>query len=473
MKNRFLLTLILLTSFKLSFSQSPCGSIFPPEMNTWLNDFIDHSEKYPYAANTRSYSFIPIKFHLVGTSQGTGYYNMKYLWPVICELNEKYAPVGFYFYIYGKIDYINNDSYYNQDLNAGFDMMYNYSTEGVVNVFVVHDAAGYCGYYAWGPDAISIATNCMNPGSTTLAHELGHYFSLPHPFDNVNGTPEYVDESNCTSGGDLFCDTRADFLDYRWNCPYLGSQTDAHGDPYDPDETLFMSYSYDACQNRFSDEQISAMVNYLMVDRSYLLNQTIPSNAAIVDTVQKITPENGSANVYNDWVEFTWDPVSNATFYQLQVTKYQSFYAPLTVNQLVYGTAFTTSLLPDLTYYWRIQPLSEGYTCTQFSQPDTFSTILGTGIAQTSVASQLFKGFPTLVNGSEPFNVFFLSEINTSSQLRVVDINGKVVKLMSVEVIKGANNWKIKTSDLAAGMYVVTLSSNGSLYQQKMVLNGK
>lgn len=459
---------LLLTLF--SKAQSPCGTVLSPEMAAWLNDYIDHPEKYPNTANARSVSYIPVKFHIVGTDQGTGYYKLTYLWQIVCELNEKYAPVGFYFYIYGGVEYINNSEYYIHDYNAGDQMMETYNVDNVVNVYIVNGAAGNCGYYTYGPDAIAVALGCMNPGSTTLAHELGHYFSLPHPFDKVNGQLEYVDESNCNSGGDLFCDTRADILDYRWYCPYLGGAVDPHGDAYDPDETLFMSYSLDNCQNRFTTQQSNAMTNFLLNDRHYLLNFTVPPTAAITDPVVKISPEANAANVPNDWVEFVWDQVPNATFYQLQATKYNSFYAPLAINTIVYGTSFTTWLESDKTYEWRVLPLSEGYTCTSFSSVDTFTTVLGTGVQPVVAADAAFKIYPTIATSGNSIHILFNAEKSAPSEIHFISINGTVVKNMPVEMVHGENDWTVSTSGLPPGMYLIKISSEGKIYQQKVAI---
>src|SRR5262245_15126069 len=90
---------------EVSYAQSPCGSIYPSEMTTWLNDYIEHPEKHPNPSGERTLTYIPIKFHLVGTSAGTGYFPPQNLWQILCELNEKYAPVGFYFYVFGQLEY--------------------------------------------------------------------------------------------------------------------------------------------------------------------------------------------------------------------------------------------------------------------------------------------------------------------------------------------------------------------------------
>jgi hypothetical protein len=136
---------VLFTLF--SNAQSPCGTTLSPETRAWLNNYASHREQYPYSASSRELQYVPIKFHLVGKDDGVGYYPLVYLWQTLCELNEKYAPVGFYFYIYGDLHYINNTDYFYHDWNDGADMMYNNNVEDVVNVYFVGDPAGNCGYF--------------------------------------------------------------------------------------------------------------------------------------------------------------------------------------------------------------------------------------------------------------------------------------------------------------------------------------
>ncbi|MCS6916971.1 MAG: hypothetical protein NZM08_04740, partial [Chitinophagales bacterium] len=261
-------------------AQQPCGTQLPEHMKEWLRTHAAQNQM-PLPAEVRTVYELPMHIHLVGRDNGTGLHYLDVLWQNLCDLNDQFAETGFMFYLKNYPTYIFNSAYYEHDYYTGAEMMFDYNVSNTINVYVVGDPAGNCGYF-WGwPDAVAIARGCFNVGNTTFAHELGHYFSLPHPFDNINGILEYVDGSNCTVGGDLFCDTRADILNYRWDCPYTGGAVDPKGMPYNPDSSLYMSYALDRCTYRFSPQQQNAMINYLNAKRSYLKNQPKPDMGPI------------------------------------------------------------------------------------------------------------------------------------------------------------------------------------------------
>lgn len=451
--------------------QDPCGTVLHDDMRASLLEY--HARKAELGTSgTRVTRFVPLKFHIVGRSNGTGYYRKANLWTLLCELNTKFAPTGFYFYLYGSINYINSSEYFDLDFSSGNQMMYQNNVDGVTNVYIVNDPAGYCGYYTYGPDALTVAKNCNKPGSTTLAHELGHYFSLPHPFDIVGSQEEYVNGSNCQVGGDMFCDTRADFLDYRWSCPYTGNETDPNGDFYNPDSTLFMSYSFDECQEKFSFEQMDAMNYNLTFNRTDLLNHPAPDISPITGTPVLTLPVDSANDIPHDFVQFKWEPVPGAEYYHVEVTRAPTFGAePTETDVLVYGTAFTTALEVDKTYKWRVLGLKNGYTCGNWSEPEVFITVLGTGMEAVNQAASKFIIYPSLVTGGSRITASLSMSSESAGFLRIISADGRIVQERKLTADAGDNNWQIETDGMAAGVYQVQLLCHNTIYSSKLVVS--
>lgn len=109
---------------------------------------------------------------------------------------------------------------------------------------------------------IFIRKDCISP--RTIAHEMGHFFSLQHTFEG-SGT-ELVNGTNCTTAGDGLCDTPGDpyvageplnnYVDS--NCRFINAKTDANGEYYNPDLGNIMSY-YECGTCGFTWEQLNKM----------------------------------------------------------------------------------------------------------------------------------------------------------------------------------------------------------------------
>lgn len=117
--------------------------------------------------------------------------------------------------------------------------------------------------------------------STTLAHEIGHYFGLYHPHRNhkkgrckqeaVNRTRKFkgcLFKSGliCEKSGDGLCDTPAE-PDLRGSvdtsCRYIGNAFDKWGDYYYPNTDNIMSYpEHVECRQKFTAGQIGVMIHY-------------------------------------------------------------------------------------------------------------------------------------------------------------------------------------------------------------------
>ena len=180
------------------------------------------------------------------------------------------------------------------------------------------------------------------------AHELGHFFNLPHTFDGwEDGEPntnqqEKVDGSNCNFAGDGFCDTPPDYAPYRWNCPFTGPFTDPDGVEFYPDGTYYMSYSNDGCQDKFGDDQMAAMNNNLLTQRADLLSGTFPAQVTLGE-VDPLTPAPDETDLAPNYTVLSWTEDPMATGYHVQIALNTAFTA-LIVDEYV-TTPYYLSLI--------------------------------------------------------------------------------------------------------------------------------
>lgn len=382
----YLLSLLILTS-AASFAQNYCGTDMPAEFDEHLRT-MDRSFLNEGSRGGAAIQYVPIQYHILGNDSGGNYYPLNLLMQMHCTLNERYATSNLQFYFFAPPHYINSTYYYNDNTNAIGNQLKNaYNVSNVCNVYITNSAAGNCGYATfpgWGAQGIVLNKSCCGLGSTTLTHEMGHYFSLPHTFNGWEGRAataaavardERVNGSNCATSGDYFCDTPADFISDRWNCPYTGSKTDYNGDLYNTvlDGTLYMSYSNDGCQNKFSPNQRSAMYNSRSTDRPYLSYHTVPSDAPL-SSVTNVHPENAATNVAA-FSQLRWTQNDSATYYHVLLSTSSTFAFNIIIDKWVTDTFLNLSGLgASNLYYWKVMPMTLASTCNEYSRTFSFRT---------------------------------------------------------------------------------------------------
>ncbi|MCI0392468.1 MAG: M43 family zinc metalloprotease [Acidobacteria bacterium] len=233
---------------------------------------------------------LPLTIHIVRRSDGTGGLSLDDLWAAMNDLNHFWRPVGIQFFIYGNIDYINNDTHFNvPNVRANQDALRRVNpVANTINVYFT-DLAGLNGQASFTTDAfqgvlmdIGAASVASSPGAanvSTFAHEIGHYFDLYHTHetwpDNM-GNPTLVEcprGNNCGSTGDLVCDTPADpglqasgAFRVDNNCAYDNTAMTPGGcdnTAYNPPTRNLMSYSRAGCRTEFTPEQIRRVLRVL------------------------------------------------------------------------------------------------------------------------------------------------------------------------------------------------------------------
>lgn len=366
--------------------------------------------------------YIPVFYHLIGKSDKSGVKRLSEVLASHCELNQNFLPSKIQFYIVG-IDSIFDDSYYQfPDFSTGDDVMNSFNVDNVCNIYVNKNPAGVCGYAFFpnsGPNGggIFINESCYGTGTTTLTHEMGHYCGLPHTFESWGGV-EFVNGTNCANAGDYFCDTPADFLDYRWTCPYNGNQTDPNGDLYRTvlDGAFYMSYANDGCHKKFSPDQQGYMYGTIQSQRANLVNNSFTGFVPL-DTVKVIAPTANDSNIAADYAFFKWHKVDGAQFYILEIPGISI--QPLVDIAVSDTFVAVRNLAVNKTYRYRIMPVAYNNNCNRFNSPTTFKT---SPIRLNAAVKDIYCGLPddgsivlNPVSGTAPYRYKWSTGDSTKS----------------------------------------------------------
>lgn len=503
--------LALLFLFTGAYAQShdlaPCGT--QSYRSEWLKSF----QKDPNMYDTRSVDvlYVPMTVHFVGTDTGTGLYKEFDLVRALCTLNDDFIDADIQFFIKGEINHIYNSAWANHPtVLVGAEMMFANNITGTLNCYVMDNPAGNCGYnlpYA----GIALSDNCLSPSDHTWSHEIGHAFSLPHPFLGWEGgvghdgtiphsfnnpAPEKVlfnytyfkdtlildtiiidtayvellDGSNCNIAADGFCDTKADYLASRWACDASTSlsqqeQTDPTGAKFYSDASLIMSYSLDYCSYRFTEEQIGAMRANLIDEKPELLqDQTHPGDLS-TEAPEINYPLAGESTLYTA-TELSWEPVANATNYLVQLNLasggvFSIYDTIVSGNQVVLPPAEINK-----TFFWRVKALGKTDFCNgKWSADGSFTATETSSTAQVDTDDYITI-YPTLLHAGDKINIITKGN-QQIEELILIDASGRIIT--SESIYEGGVR-SLDSSLLKAGIYFVMMQVDGKSWSSKIAI---
>ncbi|MDO5970455.1 T9SS type A sorting domain-containing protein [Flavivirga aquimarina] len=311
-------------------AEPSCGTTTSAESLEYIHSIKPQIKKYEQEFafsksgknNThRIINSIPIKAHIIRSSNGSGGLSTSDLYNAIENLNSIYADAFMEFFLCDDINYIDDDilCHFKKGNESGFKEK-NY-TSGLINIYFINyventseeSICGYSNNIGRDNDIIIMKNSCATNGSS-LAHELGHFFSLVHTHgpDNGNMTTELVDGSNCDTDGDGICDTPADPKLSSNNvnnfCEFTGIETDANGHTFNPDTGNLMSYSRKSCRNHFTSQQLARMYAFYQTTKNYLACSSFNANfsADVSTTCEETLTVNFSNNCANV-TNWQWD----------------------------------------------------------------------------------------------------------------------------------------------------------------------
>jgi hypothetical protein len=497
MKNQLLLLSLLLT-FNLLSAQHQCGVRHGDD--TAIKARMMRNRSTINAPEFRNTVYVPVTIHLIGSSGGGGAHKPEEAIKMLCKLNEDFADQNVFFFLNGNVrflydDYLHSDSYDWGVMNA----MGNAKVPNTLNIFVNSNVSQpVAGYYSPGEDFVWMGTPYANGSSTTITHEIGHFFTLPHTFygwegvnapslysqlpapADINGYPvENVVRDNCLLAGDGFCDTEADYISFRYNCPFVTLVQDPSGTVITPDPSYFMSYSSDNCMSRFSQEQKDA-IRADITQRGWL-NTPAPANLSTIvsDSISAIMPMNAALVTPVNNVRFEWD-TRGATAATKWVFNLERTVLGMPVESVLYtivnGQNFinvsASEFLSNRDYRWSVVPYSSAYTCAGKSADFTFRTTVVSGLENATADKLKTEVFPNPASNSVQLRIS--SDKYSKSRLRILAADGRsVLDNNSFEIEAGQNTYQIDISSFAPGFYTLQVLSESGVVTEKLVVESK
>lgn len=497
----FLSVVLMFSSSTHAQENTPfrCGTSSPEDNQALLERVIRH--KAALAAQPirfRATQYVPIKFHLVGQSDGSGRINENTVFDQLAKLNIDFDSLGIQFYMReNKLNYINNNAVYSDHQGTINTIMSLNRDSRALNIFIVNriypDDPGVKGYYSFSKDWIVIDRTSIGFREIALSHEVGHYFGMPHTFlgweedpYTTEGTPapatspgnvptERVDGSNCNTAGDRICDTPADYnLGFgNSGCEFRGNVLDPMGAKLDPDERLFMGYFLlcPAEEYYFSDMQKDLMLEDLADNtRNYLRANPAPFTAVIEEAPVLISPANNATTEAFNTVTLEWQGVPNATTYLLEVARIASFTID-PIRLIVHGTSkVITGLEADKKYFWRVRPFNMYSTPRNYSPIYSFTTGLTTAVSEPSQVLS-WRVLPNPVSLGQDLFFEVNAEAAFTAQVSLHDLGGRSVRQWNnYRFPVGESRLAIPSDELSSGLYLLRVRTEEGIITAKVIV---
>ncbi|MCH2021761.1 MAG: zinc-dependent metalloprotease [Saprospiraceae bacterium] len=496
-------------NFKCGISQQTAAIIKQKLMD---NRQLYSKQQVKDLMTNRVITYIPLSIHNVaGDANGLGKTSEQTILGFLCGLNAIYADQDVQFFIHNAIhNRVSTFIYNNAATTTARAHMMSYKINNTVNLIIGASSMNQvASWYDGFGDFVFLLQSMLTIEAKTEAHEIGHFFSLPHTFygwesvdaeatyggQNVPSTigsgwgafyPESVPrsggQSNCSWAADGFCDTEADYYSDRINCPYNPTMNDPYGNSLDPDETNMMSYALDHCVDNFTSEQQTAIAIDI-ASRTWVTNT--PNSTAVVTGVPSvISPQSNSqlGPISNSTLRLDWSDVSGATWYYLEVvgTMIPGIWIPNT-NDVIYrgivytGSYFdlpTSNLVAGSRYAWRIKGLNSSSTCAPISSYNIFEAVTSvTDIKDLPIEKQMsFKVNSNPISTSFiPFSLYAAEDVLGS--IKIFSMDGREVLALNKEMIsQGHSLLQVPAENLVNGMYTAILITDRGQLQQKLII---
>ncbi|AUS07067.1 T9SS type A sorting domain-containing protein [Pseudotamlana carrageenivorans] len=325
MKILLLVTLIGIISSNNLNAQEVCGTTTPA-------NYQDYSTVNNKSTNDEAIC-INIYFHIVRETNGSGGINPNQLDNIVNNLNLFYNVFDIYFSNIG-FDYINNSNYVQVSESEANALGQINNQSNAINYYIVDALWNTGGGFVTGT-ALSIPSNRLiirndRVLSSTSPHEVGHCLNLLHTFETYY-CAEAINGSNCSSCGDLVCDTPAD------------ANTGNSGG-YSPDLTNIMSYYSN--RDHFTDGQSIRMKSAILSNS--LLQQVVGTSCLVPEINGQETICNSSGTTYtlsNGGSSVAWNVSSNLIINSQNTTSITVTPISTSTN----GAAFIEAILPTQT----------------------------------------------------------------------------------------------------------------------------
>ncbi|BDD06720.1 zinc-dependent metalloprotease [Aureibacter tunicatorum] len=266
---------------------------------------------------------VPVQFHFIHPNDPSHAEvasieeaNMLLAW-----MNHDFEPADLTFFFKEAPIYVNHTASWDNFTSAKEEAMAAESeADDALNIYFVKEIQGDVAGYARAPlpnkSSNRIVMEHRYAGDQgVVSHEVGHYFSLPHTFQNTEGGPNgNLSENVARSGSEFNADAAGDFISDTHADPGVDenrAQTDRYGRTYTPPTDNLMSYYSSSDIMIFTPGQYE-QVKYGVSRRKFFMYEWArPEYSWDASPASVNAVENLSAEFAMNKITLSWDDVAD------------------------------------------------------------------------------------------------------------------------------------------------------------------
>ena len=234
-----------------------------------------------------------------------------------------------------------------------------------------------------------------------------------------------------------------------------------------------MGYFIGCSSYIFTDDQSALKVaDYNSSRRNYLRTYRRTPNTNTISTAPNLVfPINQElVDPYND-ITLRWDPVPNAGFYVVEVSRSSS----MDVDYKVYTTKNPFLRLRNLLanrpdYRWRVTPYNEAYFDVVSSPIQRFKTGIVNSVSQIEEISYM-DIVPNPISQGKSIEIWMNNLANFQGNISMINAAGvKVFERANQFFNKGDDKILIPSDNMAKGLYFLNINTTEGIITKKLIL---
>ncbi|MEZ4917632.1 MAG: hypothetical protein R2792_00890 [Saprospiraceae bacterium] len=180
-----------------------------------------------------------------------------------------------------------------------------------------------------------------------------------------------------------------------------------------------------------------------------------------VDGVANLASPIAGASAPSSNVSFHWNSVQDATHYLLQASRFSTF-SIIELDVVASDTFYVGgNFSPNKTYYWRVRPFNNTYTCTDFGEKESFKTDLASHVSSADASG--FRYYPSLIRRGIPLTLELPEAwINQEVQMACYDLTGRQVWTGTSNFVQQTERLNLPDALQEPGVYRLVLRTQKS-----------